>query len=191
MTLLNPVSLCGVFWLAWANYWGWASRSVNRTKESEGFWLRLQHVLPTVFGMFLIFRNSELALIPLSTVIESAYLRYFGSAVTGFGLLFTLWARMHLGKYWSGIITLKEGHRLIQTGPYKLVRHPIYTGFLAASLGSAIASGTADAFLGFVIIVVTYVVKKQREEVILLRAFGAEYEAFQKRTPSLIPFYKR
>jgi protein-S-isoprenylcysteine O-methyltransferase Ste14 len=113
--------------------------------------------------------------------------RYAGDAITFFGLLFTVWARVHLGLYWSGEITLKVGHRLIRTGPYRLVRHPIYTGFLLAALGSAISAATGDALLGAVLVILALVVKLRREESLLIGEFGDEYRQFKLQTPALLP----
>jgi protein-S-isoprenylcysteine O-methyltransferase Ste14 len=71
------------------------------------------------------------------------------AALTMPGVCFAVWARSHLGKYWSGRITLKEDHRVIQTGPYAWVRHPIYSGLLLALLGTVLTVGTLQACLGF------------------------------------------
>jgi protein-S-isoprenylcysteine O-methyltransferase Ste14 len=121
----------------------------------------------------------------LSLVIE-----VLGTVLTILGLCFTVWARVHLGRYWSGIITLKQGHRLIRTGPYQLTRHPIYTGLLAAVLGTAIAASTGDAFVGFVVFTAAYVVKARREEALLTREFGDEYTRFKQEVPTLVPLVR-
>jgi protein-S-isoprenylcysteine O-methyltransferase Ste14 len=113
-----------------------------------------------------------------------------GVGLTFAGMAFMVWARVHLGRYWSGYVTLKEGHRLIRTGPYALVRHPIYTGFLTAALGSALVAGSGDAFVGLVLIFIAFVLKIPREEAILKREFGEEFEQFARDIPRLIPFVK-
>jgi protein-S-isoprenylcysteine O-methyltransferase Ste14 len=96
-------------------------------------------------------------------------------------------ARIHLGKYWSGVITLKEGHRLIRSGPYRLARHPIYTGFLTANLGTAITASSGDAFLGFALILVAFLIKIHREEKVLAGEFGDEYTRFRREVAALVP----
>jgi protein-S-isoprenylcysteine O-methyltransferase Ste14 len=97
------------------------------------------------------------------------------------------WARMHLGKYWSGRISLKENHRVIQTGPYAWVRHPIYSGLILALFGTAITLGTISAFAGFAFMLISFVRKLKIEETWLRSQFGAEYEAYQNRVKALIP----
>jgi protein-S-isoprenylcysteine O-methyltransferase Ste14 len=95
---------------------------------------------------------------------------------------------VHIGKYWSGTVALKEGHRLVSTGPYSLVRHPIYTGLLAAVLGSAIAAGTWEAFLGFAVMIPAYIIKWRREERLLEGEFGQEYRDYMKKTKAIVPY---
>jgi protein-S-isoprenylcysteine O-methyltransferase Ste14 len=114
-------------------------------------------------------------------------IEFAATLLTISGQLFSLWARTHLGKYWSGIITLKVGHRLIRTGPYRYLRHPLYTGFLSAILGSAIAAGTGDAIIGFAIAFASYLIKMQREESLLTREFGEEYRQFKRESAALVP----
>lgn len=106
---------------------------------------------------------------------------------TGAGLCFAVWARMHLGKYWSSRVTLKENHRVIQTGPYASVRHPIYSGLILALFGTAITLGTISAFVGFAFMLISFVRKLKIEETWLRSQFGAEYEAYQNRVKALIP----
>jgi protein-S-isoprenylcysteine O-methyltransferase Ste14 len=103
------------------------------------------------------------------------------------GLSFAVWARIHLGQYWSGRITLKVDHRVIQTGPYALVRHPIYSGLILALLGTALSRGTVQAFLGFAFILAAFLRKLTLEENWLRSHFGTEYELYQKRVRALIP----
>ena len=148
---------------------------------------RLQHLLPIYFGFFLIFHGNIHGLVKGHWNHQTA-VQYCGSAITAVGLLIAVWARVHLGRYWSGIITLKEGHRLIRTGPYRLVRHPVYTGLLIAVIGSAMAVGTWDALIGIAVILLAFIFKLRREESLLTGEFGEEYLAFKRETPALVPF---
>ena len=103
-------------------------------------------------------------------------------------MAFSAWSRAHLGRNWSGIVTLKEEHTLIRTGPYRYIRHPLYTGFLAAVLGTAVARGTGDAFVGFAIVLAAYLLKMRREERFMTLEFGEQYRQFQNEAAALIPF---
>ena len=96
---------------------------------------------------------------------------WIGLALLIAGLAFAVWARVHLGRNWSGSVTVKEGHELIRSGPYALVRHPIYTGLITAVLGTAIVSGTVRASVGLVIITLSLLRKLRTEEALHARNF--------------------
>ncbi len=110
--------------------------------------------------------------------------------VTAAGLGFAVWARLHLGRNWSGTVTLKQSHELITTSPYSLVRHPIYTGLLIAFLGSAMARGEWRGVLAVAIAWVALWRKLRLEERWMRDLFGEQYAAYQQRVPALIPFSK-
>ena len=108
--------------------------------------------------------------------------------VVAFGLFFLLWARITLGTNWSGTVTIKENHELITTGPYAIVRHPIYTGMLVMLIGIAILTGHAIVF-GFVAVVtVAMWVKSLTEEGMMTKEFPDAYPAYRQRVRALIPF---
>ena len=105
--------------------------------------------------------------------------------VSGLGL--AVWARRCLGKHWSGRITIKAEHELIRGGPYRWVRHPIYSALLAMYFGVAVVSGEWHALLGFVLVAAAYVRKIRIEEANLMQAFGDEYQEYRSATSALIP----
>ncbi len=84
--------------------------------------------------------------------------------VTTLGFAFAWWARIYLGRLWSGSITRKEGHHVVDTGPYALVRHPIYTGIILSAIATAIAIGAVHAYLGAVLLIIGYWIKAKLEE---------------------------
>jgi protein-S-isoprenylcysteine O-methyltransferase Ste14 len=107
------------------------------------------------------------------------------------GFAFAWWARIHLGSLWSGSVTRKPGHRVVNTGPYRLVRHPIYTGILFACLVSAIAAATWLTLFGFVTIVAGFWIKARLEEGFLAEELGPDYAAYSRHTPMLMPFWPK
>jgi protein-S-isoprenylcysteine O-methyltransferase Ste14 len=111
-----------------------------------------------------------------------------GVATTVAGLFVTIWARVTLGRNWSGSITFKQDHELVERGPYRFVRHPIYTGLLLMALGTAVVRGNPDSFLGVVVFLVAHIWKLRREEELLQRHFPDSYPAYRDRTRALIPF---
>jgi protein-S-isoprenylcysteine O-methyltransferase Ste14 len=184
---LSPLRLCAAAWVALLGYWLWAARDTRPTKSTEGVLLRMQHIVPLVFAFLLIFHGSDAYLV-YGSWHRQPVVEYAGVAATVAGLLVMVWGRVHLGRYWSGMVTLKEGHRLIRTGPYAWVRHPLYSGLLLGAAGSALAAGTGDAAAGFVLLAAAYVVKLRREETLLTREFGEEYARFMREVPALVPF---
>jgi protein-S-isoprenylcysteine O-methyltransferase Ste14 len=103
--------------------------------------------------------------------------------------LFAWWARIYLGRLWSGSITRKEGHNVVDTGPYGIVRHPIYTGIIAAAIATAVAIGGLHAILGAVLLIAGYWLKARLEERFLRAELGAEtYDSYRRRVPMLVPF---
>jgi protein-S-isoprenylcysteine O-methyltransferase Ste14 len=182
-----PLHICGLLWAIWIVYWIASAAFTLKTKKNEGI-ARLQHTAPTAFALFAVFHEGRIPELSWGQLHDIAALAWFGVALTVSGLCFSAWARVHLGKYWSGTVALKEGHRLVDTGPYRLVRHPIYTGLLFAALGSALAAGTVEALAGVVVMVPAYIIKWRREERLMLGELGVAYADYMKRTKAIIPY---
>ena len=181
-------ALVVILWLVWVVYWIAAARQAAANRRTESSLTGASYRVPLLIGIILmVFSHWSLAGIGFD--LWSLYPFILGIAVimTVVGLSFAVWARLHLGKYWSGRITLKVDHRVIQTGPYAWVRHPIYSGLILALLGTAISLGTVRAFLGFAFILVSFLRKLTLEENWLRSHFGTEYELYQKRVGALIP----
>ena len=104
------------------------------------------------------------------------------------GLAFCLWARVTIGRNWSGIVTLKENHELVVRGPYALVRHPIYTGLLAMFLATALVSGYVAGIFATVIVFFSFWIKLGDEEKLMLKQFPDQYPHYQQRVKRIIPF---
>jgi protein-S-isoprenylcysteine O-methyltransferase Ste14 len=113
---------------------------------------------------------------------------WLGAAITVAGLLFAVWARVHLGRNWSSSVTIKEGHELITTGPYAVVRHPIYTGILTGLIGTAIAVSQVRGLIAFVLFRVAFWLKFRLEEAWMRSQFGEKYAAYARRTAALVPY---
>jgi protein-S-isoprenylcysteine O-methyltransferase Ste14 len=117
---------------------------------------------------------------------------YLLAAVLLGGLGLTWWARTHLGKLWSSVITRKEDHRIIDTGPYGIVRHPIYSGLIIALMATAAAEGRVTALIGAALVILGIWLKASSEERFLMAEFGQSlYGSYCRRVPMLVPFLPR
>ena len=103
------------------------------------------------------------------------------------GIALAIWARRNLGTNWSGAPSVKEGHELVTFGPYRFVRHPIYTGIIAAFLGSALVGGPTWLIL-FLIMGGMFIWRIRIEEGFMMQLFPGQYPEYKKRTKALIPF---
>ena len=104
------------------------------------------------------------------------------------GFAFSWWARIWLGALWSGQVTKKADHRVVDTGPYRIVRHPIYTGILLAIYATAALKGTVLGLAGAVAITLGLWMKARLEERFLGEELGSDYDAYRTRIPMLMPF---
>ena len=127
---------------------------------------------------------------PLSFRLVPQNLAYYGigAVLTIIGLAFAIWARYHIGRNWSGVITVKEDHALIRTGPYAIVRHPIYSGLLLAIIGSALARGNIAAMLAIAFMLYAVLRRVSIEERWMGETFGQAYADYKTKTPALVPF---
>jgi protein-S-isoprenylcysteine O-methyltransferase Ste14 len=110
-----------------------------------------------------------------------------GIVMEALGLFLAIWSRRSLGRNWSGEISIKVEHELIRSGPYKMLRHPIYTGLLAMYVGTAIVAGEWLSLIGLAVAVYAYWRKIRLEEANLRIAFGANYDAYRHETWALLP----
>ncbi len=189
MQLLVFHELILALWVAWLLYWAFAAANAKRTERRESLASRLLHILPLLLGAWLIFGPRQRWGWLSTPLLPEAPARYgLALVLVALGLGFAVWARVHIGRNWSGTVTLKHAHELIRSGPYACVRHPIYTGLLAAFLGSAIARGEPRALLGLAIIAASFVRKLRIEEALMRATFPAEYPRYSAEVPALLPF---
>jgi protein-S-isoprenylcysteine O-methyltransferase Ste14 len=116
---------------------------------------------------------------------------WLGLIMLAVGIAFAVWARHDLGRNWSGTVTVKQDHELIRSGPYRLVRHPIYTGLLLAILGTAVAFGEWRGLLAFGLLTGSLLLKLRIEERFMGESFPDEYARYRAEVPALIPFIGR
>lgn len=175
-------------WIAFAAYWIVSALKTRATVRREGFFPRYGVMLVEVVGFTLLFnRDAGVGMLGRHFLPSSPAATSFGTLFTWAGIGIAMWARYHLGQFWSGRITLKEDHQLIRTGPYASLRHPIYSGLDLAAAGSALVIGRWRCLLGFFIIIIGFVIKARREEALLAGQFGAAFQEHRKQTGFLLP----
>jgi protein-S-isoprenylcysteine O-methyltransferase Ste14 len=183
----NRVTPCLWIWFLFFAYWTVASRNTAPTKTAESPLSAYFHQAVLALALVLLFWPAPGLegwflpqrfhfLVALGVVVQAAF------------ALLGIWARRHLGRNWSGEVRIGEDHELVRTGPYRIVRHPIYTAMLGMFLGTAIASSQYHALVGLAVMIVAYLRKTHLEDQILHQTFGAEYDAYQKTTRALVPF---
>lgn len=179
-------------WYVFAAYWAITALAVKRTKAAEKSADRLA-TLAVIALAFLLLFHSRTSVGPLRWrfVPAETWIAWTGIVITAIGVALAIWARYCIGQYWSARVTLKEGHRLIRSGPYRWIRHPIYTGMLVASAGTALTLGECRGIVAVVLILATHSRKAQREERMLHTEFGEEYAAYRRTTGFLFPRLRR
>ena len=187
--ILQPNEAFQVIWIGWVVSWVaaslWSGRTEKRAATRE-MWL---YRIVIFAGAILIAPWTAQVLGERPAWQVGSYGAYAFVGVMLTGLALTWWARIHLGRLWSSAITRKEEHRLVETGPYEYVRHPIYTGLIIALLATAASEATPVAALGAVLIALGLWLKARTEERFLLTELGPDaYESYRRRVPMLVPF---
>jgi protein-S-isoprenylcysteine O-methyltransferase Ste14 len=179
-------------WVAWFLYWVSCARNAKRTVRRESLASRASYVLPLLVGILLVALPHVPSAVFATRILPETFAIYWvGVAMTFLGLAFAVWARRHLGSNWSGTVTVKENHVLVRTGPYAWVRHPIYTGLLAAILGTAVARGELRGVWSIVLCTIAFVIKLRIEEHWMRQVFGVEYARYSAVVPALVPLSPR
>jgi protein-S-isoprenylcysteine O-methyltransferase Ste14 len=175
-------------WLAWVAYWVISARGVKPAQRHESPASRAGHIVPLTVAVALLAAPWPPGVwLTAQFVPPSAGLGLAGAAITVPGLALTVWARRFLGTNWSGTVTVKQDHQLITTGPYRYVRHPIYSGLLLAFAGSALASGQWRGPLALVIAAYALWRKWRLEERWMRETFGSAYSDYAAHTPAVVP----
>ena len=184
-----PADIIRACWILFSVIWLLAAASTKRSIYRESRAQRLRYWILLVLAFLLLTRAPRLPY-PLNVRIIPATetVGWMAGILCIAGLLFCLWARAALGRNWSGTITLKEGHELIERGPYRLVRHPIYTGLLVMFLATAIKFGYLSGIVAMLLAFVSFWIKLSDEEKLMLQQFPDQYRSYQERVKRIIPF---
>ncbi len=188
MEFSSPQQWIHALWVLFGFYWLVSALKRKKTKRRETWGQRFLYMLPLLAAAELLVRPEAryewlgARFVPLNPAVEWA-----GVLLTAAGVTVAFWARWHLGANWSGVVTLKEGHELIRTGPYRNIRHPIYTGILLALFGTVVVTGELRGLLAVAIAWLSFYWKARREESFLSQEFGEKFAAHAKQTGMFLP----
>lgn len=178
-------------WYALGVYWAVNALRVKQTKVKEGAGGRLLHTGGMALAFLLLASHRlDVGLLGRRFVPESSSLRDLGIFLTFAGAGIAIWARYSLGQYWSARVTLKVDHRLIRSGPYAYVRHPIYSGLLLAMAGTALVIGEWRALIAVLIAILELSRKAAKEEALLATELNDDYQDYRKHAGFLTPRFR-
>ncbi len=180
------VRASGALWILFLAYWSVAAKNSAPAARSESPASRQWHQLMLNAALLLLFLPVPFLTTRWLPAGRSVALA--GLALESLSLALAVWSRRHLGRNWSGAVTAKVDHQLVQSGPYRVVRHPIYTAMLGMALGTAVVSGSVHALIGFVLMAIAYARKMPMEDRILSETFGADYDAYRRKSWAIVPF---
>jgi len=176
-------------WIVFLLYWQVKAIDTKTTRRLEPAASRILRVLVFLIAIALLSTTR----IPLPWLYRQLWPVglwpfWIGAACTVGGLLFAVWAREHLGRNWSRSVTIKQDHELITSGPYAVVRHPIYTGILTGFVGTAIAVSQLRGVIAAALVFLVFWAKLRMEEEWMRSQFGETYAAYSHRTSALVPY---
>ena len=189
MTVIHLRQWTGLVWIAFVAVWLVGALTTKRNVQRQSAASRLSQIAIVGIGAYLIFAtDTPLPWFDTSLFQVTGAIALAGFAATLSGLGFSIWARLALGGNWSGSVTLKEHHTLVRNGPYRIVRHPIYTGLLLALIGAFLERGQARGIIGVAICGTGFWLKTLTEERFMVQRFGEEYRQYQHEVKALAPF---
>ena len=176
----------GAIWIAMIVYWNISARNIRPVARAEDAKSTQRHQLLLNLAILMLFVPvpglTRQFLAPTIAVVAIGFAVQAGSA------LFYFWTKQYLGQFWSSAVAIMKEHQLVRSGPYRLIRHPLYTGMLGMFIGTAIVSGQYHALIGAGLGVFAYWRKIRIEERALSEAFGAEYDDYKRHSSALIPW---
>jgi protein-S-isoprenylcysteine O-methyltransferase Ste14 len=174
-------------WVVMIAVWIIGALTARSTARRESAGRRAGHMFLVVLAAWIFFFPQMPRIFGTRVVPDTASVFWIGVAITWIGIAFAIWARLTLGRNWSGMVEVKQEHQLVIAGPYRLVRHPIYSGILLALLGTALGTGELRCFIALPLFFAAWLTKSRHEEEFMRQQFGGEYLAYQSKVKALIP----
>ena len=185
---MQAMRICGLLWMVFWIVWLLWALSMKKAARRERLSNQLVYGVLATAGFWIMFAN--LRGVPwLRTRIlpDAPWLQVLGVVITVAGFALAIWARAHLGRNWSSAVTAKIGHELIRSGPYRWVRHPIYSGLMVALFGTALVRGELRGLFSLVLVYAAWRYKIRLEERMMVSTFGSEYSTYASATGAMFP----
>jgi protein-S-isoprenylcysteine O-methyltransferase Ste14 len=169
-------------------FWIVSAFRQKSAKRKEPVIERLSQMLAIAAAYFLLFKvTAHFGWLNARFVPYAQWVGFIGFVCTVVGLSLAIWARIYLGTNWSATVSIRSGHELISAGPYRRIRHPIYTGMLCATAGTALARGEIRGVISFTIVFAAFYLKARKEEKYLEQEFGKDFQVHLNRTGMFLP----
>jgi protein-S-isoprenylcysteine O-methyltransferase Ste14 len=185
---MTGMTICGYIWATFCVVWLILAIKNKPVQHRETVSSRLSYTIITFAAFYLVFARDvrpewlRLHLFPDNLTVEAV-----GVILTLAGIALAFWARAFLGGNWSGTVTVKVGHQLVRRGPYRWVRHPIYSGLILALLGTAIEGRQVRGLIAVILLYIGFKIKSRIEERTMTDTFGAEYDDYSRTTGAIVP----
>jgi len=186
--IMYPIRIVLAAWLAFAIFWLVEGLKAKPAEKREPPGERLAHILLMTVAFYLVFPHRlRLGILDQRLLPREPWLATLGVALTCAGVAFAMWARHHIGQYWSARVSIVSEHKLIRTGPYARIRHPIYTGMLLALVGTGLVVDRYRVLVGLAMALFGFARKARKEEAFLAAQFGEAFEEHRRQTGFLLP----
>ncbi len=184
---LNLVTIC---WIIFILYWLVSAFFVKQSATKYNWKIQIIWRLMLIVIVIIFVKFDRLGAISFLAFLLRSFFGYviIGTVLTVLGLIIAIWARISLGRNWSSYTTYKKEHELITTGPYRFLRHPIYSGMFLMLTGAFLYYGKLIILVIFAIASMIIAWRIVQEEKSMIKLFGKKYTDYMRRTRRLIPW---
>ncbi len=187
--MINLVLICwGIFVLYWIISSFFVKKSVSRRKDWKFQLIWRVIIIALIILIAIISKKTVLTIVLHPIFLSNLTLQIIGSVLVILGLVEAIWARISLGRNWSGYVTYKKNHELVTSGPYKYIRHPIYSSLILMLIGTFFNFPNTEVIIILLIWIVLFATRMKREEKIMTKLFGREYINYMDKSKRLIPW---
>jgi protein-S-isoprenylcysteine O-methyltransferase Ste14 len=188
LRFVSPEQIIPACWVIFAAVWWIAAFSVKRAAERVPLRDQAPSRILVMAGYLTLIRPDLFPTLDLRLLPHNETTGWLGAGGCILGLLGALWARATLAGNWSSNVTFKQSHELIVRGPYRFVRHPIYTSLLLMIMATAVYKGRLGSLVAFLLAFAGFSLKLRQEEALMIRHFPNDYPAYKSRVKALVPF---